>query len=66
MKDTEHYFPEVQFIIIYSSFLIIHTFVGHSKEKDKVNLKDITGRRKSTSARHAPRYTQTHRQGTQS
>ena len=32
MKDTEHYLPEVQFIIIYSSFFIIHTFIGHSKE----------------------------------
>jgi len=62
MKDAEHYFPEVQFIIIYSSFVIIHTFIGHFI----VNLKDITRRKKSTSARHAPRYTQTHRQGKQS
>lgn len=50
MKDAEHYFPEVQFIIIYSSFVIIHTFIGHSKERYKVNLKDITRRKKSTSA----------------
>lgn len=66
MKDKEHYFPEVQFIIMYSSFPIIHTFLRQSKEKDKENLKDITGRRKSTSVRHAPRYTHTHRQRTQS
>ena len=66
MKDTEHYLPEVQFIIIYSSFVIIHTFIGDSKERDKVNLKDITRRKKSTTVRHAPRYTQTQRQGTQS
>ena len=35
MKDTEHYFPEVLFIIIYWSFTIPR-FIRHYKQKEGV------------------------------